>query len=318
MVRLNKWTKWLSNIYSIILIINKTIGLITYLQHSLHLTTQSTQLYKRHHSLQITDTTHSFVVNCSIKTDLFQKTQKTKLTKWENYTCNSCKILILWIYKAQFITTNTKKRDQLLKGGRKHFYSAEISKQSNQVKNLIIRKLDHSQLKKKSDKWIIISSYWSLWSEFIQYSIYCYSNLHQRMPKCRRTSKSKVKMNMKLKRFSTTSKLADDHIISWNGKVMIPQKTLGNLLHIWMNVTRRWTNITNSRKIKVLPEGRRSHHLGQARILSCGKSMHLSRLGYLSWSRSIWSSTRWMTKQNQLSAEPTEIGLGVIYVNSST
>ena len=231
MVRLNKWTKWLSNIYSIISIINKTIGLITYLQHSLHLTTQSTQLYKRHHSLQITDTTHSFVVNCSIKTDLFQKTQKTKLTKWENYTHNSCKILILWIYKAQFITTNTKKRDQLLKGGRKHFYSAEISKQSNQAKNSIIRRSDHSQLKKKSDKWIIISSYQNLWNEFIQYSTYHYSNLHQRMPKHRRTSKLKAKTNTKLKRSSTTNKLADDHIILWSGKVTTPQKTPGNLLH---------------------------------------------------------------------------------------
>ena len=94
-VKLNKQTKQLNSTYGIISTISKMIGLITYLWHSLHSTTQNIQQYKKRHSLQIMDTTHSFVVNCNIRTDLFQKMQKTKSTKWENYTCNSHKILIL-------------------------------------------------------------------------------------------------------------------------------------------------------------------------------------------------------------------------------
>ena len=242
------------------------IGLIIYPQHSLHSIMQNIQQHKKHHSLQITDTTHSFVVNCSTRTDLFQKMQKTKSTKWENYTHNSHKILILWTYEVQSITTNTKKRDQPLKGGRKHFYSAEISKWNNQVRSLTTRRSDHSQLKKKSDKWIIISNYWNLWNEFIQYSTYCCLNLHQRMPGHRKTSKSKAKTSMKLKRFSTINRSVDDHTILWNGKVTIPQRILGNLSRIWMVVTRRWNN-TTGRKIQILPEGRRIHHLGQTRTL---------------------------------------------------
>ena len=238
------------------------IGLITYPQHSLHSIMQNIQLHKKCHSLRIMDTIHSFMVYCNNKTNPFQKMQKRKLKQWKIYTHNYHKISTSWICEVQSITTDTKERDLPLKGGRKHSCSAEISKWNNQVRNLTIRKLDHSQLKKKSDKWIIISSYWNLWNKFIQYSTYCYLNLHQRMPKHRKILKSKATMNMKLKRFSTTNKSADDHIILWNGKDIIPQKTLENLLHIWMVVTRRWSNITDSGEIKIFPEERRIHHLG--------------------------------------------------------
>ena len=185
MARLNEQIRQLNNIYGITSTISKMIGLITYLRHSLHSTTQNIQRRKKHHSLQTTDTTHFFVVNRSTKIDLFQKTRKTKSTKWGTYTRNSHEILILWTCEVQSITTNTKKRDQPLKGGRKYFYSAEISKRNDQARSLTTKKSDHSQLKKKSDKWIIVSSYRNLWSEFIQYSTYRYSNLHQKTTRSR-------------------------------------------------------------------------------------------------------------------------------------
>ena len=152
MVRLNKQTRQLNNIYGIISTTSKMIGLITYPQHSLHLTTQNIQLHKKHHSLWITDTIHSFVIYHNDKINPFQKMQKRKLKQWKIYACNYHKILTSWICEVQSITTDTKERDLSLKGGRKHSCSAEISKWNDQVRNSTIRRLDHSQLKRKLDK----------------------------------------------------------------------------------------------------------------------------------------------------------------------
>ena len=152
MVRLNKQTKWLNNTCNITSTISRMIGLITYPQHSLHLTTQNIQLHKKHHSLWITDTIHSFVIYHNDKINPFQKMQKRKLKQWKIYACNYHKILTSWICEVQSITTDTKERDLPLKGGRKHSCSAEISKWNDQVRNSTIRRSDHSQLKRKLDK----------------------------------------------------------------------------------------------------------------------------------------------------------------------
>ena len=129
--------------------------------------------------------------------------------------------------QSMIYTTSTMERDLSLKEGRKYSCSAEILKQNNQVKSLTIKRLDLSRLKKNLDQWITNWNYQYWCNAYIQYSISCYWNQHQRTSKSQKTSKlRKMRMNMKLNKFWNTNKSAENHFIWSNGKAMIPQKHL--------------------------------------------------------------------------------------------